>query len=616
MASVTLRPGLLFARLARGAIAFVLVVLAVRVARADEPTSTPQSHSTDDRTLAEARQHFERGYQLAKDRRSLDAALAEFLASRDLHPMRTSTCNAAVILDLLGRYAEALELYSATLREFSFPADGGSGAFCDRRPGIEQRIAALRALTGEIEIQCGDPGASVSVDGEQRGMTPLPDAFRVNAGTHTVRLAKEGFATEELTISIAGGARKTVKLTLHRLFATGTLVVQELSGRSLDVVVDAVAVGRTPWRGSLALGSHSVILRGAGYFGTSPSSAEVRQNEVTTLTLSATELDSSLRVEPTPSSAAVHFDGISVGSGIWDGRLPSGPHRVEIVAAGHLPFRRDVNLTKGGRQVVRGILERDPSSPLWRYAARPHLYAELEVAAALAHTFNGGADNSCQCRDRQPPLGALGGARVGYMLPNRIAVELLGGYLSLSERMTRRITGLGDANSPTFSSTDYLDQTTLSGPLAELSGSYRLLDKRTPLTARIGMGVAVLTSSTSNGGTFAGSVTNPDTGQASTASRAVSIPEAQQHLVTPFGSTELRFGYRFSKLVSADIGVALLVLVPPDAPRAGTSNLGGDAHRATLLDPSGVPGVMRLPDERVAGPFLAIAPSIAVRADL
>lgn len=587
------------------------VIATASVTRAEEiANAVPAIVDPSDaqRAKAKAKERFDLGLALARTGQNWDAALAEFLASRELFPTRSATRNAAVALAQLGRYAESLELYLTLLREFSasIPAD--------ERVAIDRGMNAVRARVGELEIRVKEVGVSVVVDGQQRGTTPLADVIRVNAGSHTLRFGKEGFETGEAVLSVAGGTRKPVEIRLRRLFANGTLVVQEATGLVLDAVVDAAIVGKTPWRGAIAPGAHTVLLRGPRNFGTPPSSADVRVDETTILTLSASALDASVHVEPAPSSSTVYIDGVSVGNGIWDGRLPSGLHRFEATAAGHLPFRRVVQLAPQKRQLVQATLERDLTSPLWQDRVHSQFYLELGVGALVAPSLHGSADDTCNCSKRNRPFGALAGLRVGYSLAGGLGVELMGGYLTISESMTRRMTGAGEPNSPTFLATDYHDSTTLRGPMAAISVGYRMLEKKTPLTARVGIGVASLSSVTSNGGTFKGQVSTsgaPD----ETVARFVSIGEAPQRLLTPFGSTELRLGYRLAKRVTIDVGAAVFLFVPPNAARAGTNSLANGIHRADKLDPGGTPGVMRLPDETVAGTFVAFEPSIGVRVD-
>jgi hypothetical protein len=196
--------------------------------------------------------------------------------------------------------------------------------------------------------------------------------------------------------------------------------------------------------------------------------------------------------------------------------------------------------------------------------------------------------------------------------------------MSISSSATRTVDAIGDPNAPTFQATRYRDSTRLSGPFAALSVAYRVFEK-TPFTARAGVGLASFDSRTANSGTFSGQATNPaqPTETQTIAGPLAANAEATQHLATPFGSTELRIGYRLSKVFSADIGAALMIFFPPSVARAGTNNLSTSLSRAATInapaskwstgDPVGTV-VLQLPREDVASAFVALSPSIAVRA--
>jgi hypothetical protein len=352
---------------------------------------------------------------------------------------------------------------------------------------------------------------------------------------------------------------------------------------------------------------------------------EVVLDRTTSLTLRAVRLDGDVLVEPLPSNASVYVDGVSVGNGVWEGQLPSGNHRIEVAAPGHLPFRRDVAIGKQAREVVRAHLERDSSSPMWKDAFRPHFYLDGTLGGLLAASLHGSADERCDCAVRSRPLGFMALARLGYSPFGGFGLELAGGYVRLAEDMTRRLIADGETNRWTTS--DYRDSTILKGPFAVVSTSYRMLHK-TPVTARLGMGMAALKTTTTNVGTFRGELrrTNDDGNEeAQVLTSRVSIEETQRRLVTPFASTEIRFGYRLSERLSLDLGVGLWLFLPPDELRTGANNVSDERRRASLIDPRGAgwadgselaPGLIWLPEERIAGAFLAASPSLSVRLEL
>ena len=109
------------------------------------------------------------------------------------------------------------------------------------------------------------------IDGRARGVLPLAAPLRVSAGSHGVRVYKEGFAAFEARIDVAGQATVAVDVHLDALMESGRLRVTEQEQKVVEVIVDNVDVGAAPWEGSLAIGDHMVVLRGEGRSGRSPS---------------------------------------------------------------------------------------------------------------------------------------------------------------------------------------------------------------------------------------------------------------------------------------------------------------------------------------------------------
>ncbi len=344
------------------------------------PVSAPPVQ--DDKDLeakrSEARSYFEKGLAFF-EKEAWDAALAEFFRSRRIYPTRAATENAAFCLRQLRRLDEALEMFEDMLK-FSNLTEA-------KRKTAEAAIAELQGQIGTLRIEGAEAGASIVVDGRYRGTLPLAGPLRVGVGTHEIRAFKEGSDPFGTTIEVKGKEEAVVQL--RSLSTGGRLKVTEQHQRVLEVVVDGIVVGKTPWEGSLSVGEHLVTLRGSldldaipecapGYegalqgkraaprgnveLGTQPVSVPIRLREVTKLTLTAEALDTSLRVEPTPGGASVSVDSVVVGRGAWEGRLRVGEHKVEVTADGFLPQTRRVSLERRKRQVVKIDLERDRSA--------------------------------------------------------------------------------------------------------------------------------------------------------------------------------------------------------------------------------------------------------------
>src|ERR1041384_1832263 len=110
-----------------------------------------------------AKAHFDSGNALLV-KGEVAAALVEFLQSRALFPTRGNTLNAAIALQRLGRFDEALELYSSLPRDFEL--DG------EQRARVEHEVELLRGLTGTLSIRA-EAGVNLSIDGRERGVAPL-----------------------------------------------------------------------------------------------------------------------------------------------------------------------------------------------------------------------------------------------------------------------------------------------------------------------------------------------------------------------------------------------------------------------------------------------------------
>lgn len=492
----------------------------------------------------EARNHFQRGLSLL-DEEKWDAALAEFLRSRELLPRRSATKNAAICLRRLNRNDEALEMFEALLVFPDLPKTDKEFA--------EREIAALTSLIGLIEIKGAEGGASIVIDSRDRGTFPAPGPLRVGVGTHVVRVYKDGFEAFESRVEVAGRETRTVAVKMRALSQAGRVTVVEQKGRVLDVVIDNVVVGKTPWEGSLATGDHVVFLRGDDV-GTQPASVPVKINQVTPLTLAAEPLTSALRVEPTPAGASIALDGVSLGHGLWEGRLSSGGHRLEITAEGFVPVVRDMTLASGKRELLTITLERDPTSSMWR-DSRGRFFAELDAGFGVTPSFSGEVAASCTAGcSGSPGMGFLALGRGGYRFPSGFMLGIDAGYLMLVQGLGDRattVTPTGLAANP--GTVD--DAFRLQGAVVGAFAGIRVGD-RFALTFRLGADVLLGTVSDHRSGTFTtiARPKNPATPYSINVAQALSLNALS---IAP----DVRFGVKVVEHLELSVGVEAMILV-------------------------------------------------------
>jgi hypothetical protein len=540
----------------------------------------------EDPRRAQAKEHFLRGVEHT-ERGEWDAAVSEFLKSREVLPTSTNTYNAAVALRKAKRFDESLDMYEALLRDFPDIAAG-------EKQVAARELEQLRASVGALELEGGVPRAKIVVDGRERGVYPLAAPLRLGAGSHTVRVSADGHLPFETRVDVVGGQSTRIKLSLVPLTAAGRLSVSEQTGKVLDVVVDNATVGRTPWEGALPPGEHTVLLRGEKNTGTQPVRPMVALDQVVTLNLLAEQLDASVRVDPLPATSLVAVDGVIVGQGAWQGRLRAGAHEIRATAEGFLPFTRRISLKKDAAETVPATLERDPT---FLAGPRPSFGAELDSSLPIGAAFGGDVADACTggC-SAGVPLGLHAVVHGIYQLGSGFGAGLDAGYL-LAFRSTTGADATLQPKGRALNPGTADDALRLSGLTLGASAQYHR-GETWPFTARLGAGVMLGSLNDSRSGTF----TN-------TTSERYQVDIQESAPATYFYvAPEVRLGRYFTKRFEVNVGAEVLLMSALTQPRwrdqtaVVTSNVArGD-------------GIATFGERTTAGSFLVfIAPGIGAR---
>lgn len=552
-----------------------------------EPPATTQAQTgADESRRDEARARFEKGVALFRTA-DWDAALAEFAASTKLFPTRNATENAAVCLRRLKRYDEALATFETLLREFpALPPD--------QRLRAQREISTLQTLVGTIQVEGSEIDAAISIDGLARGTYPTLEPLRAGAGSHVVRVYKEGFEAFEQHIDLAGGQTVRVKAALRPLTQSGRLRVTERGGRALELSINGVAVGVTPWEGLLPVGKHVVVLRGDDGVGTQPAPVSVEHGKVAALTLVAERLETALIIETEPPGAVIAIDSVEVARGIWNGNLKAGPHRIEVALEGFVPVRRDMELLSGRREVARITLDRDPDAPLWRKPSK--WVVEATVALGVLPTLQGDVAASCAGACSQGVgLGGLASGYAGYELGTGIGFGISAGYLFADQQVDNRdvtVTPRGLPSRGGFAD----ERLRLTGVLLAGAAGLRF-GERLPISVRMGAGVLLGQVGDARTARF------PLDGESSyLAPEIVDTRAATFVVLAPQGRVGLPLTDRLE--LSAELRVMLLIAL--STPRWGEA-----LPRPVLLPDD---GYSAYPAESLVGRFtVVIAPGLSAR---
>jgi hypothetical protein len=559
----------------------------------------PALQPTDSAVLAQAKELFRRGNTLLQSG-EVELALDLFQQSRALVPGVGNTMNAAISLDRLGRFDEALRNYELVLKEFQDRLTD------EDRKTIGVATTTLRRKVGSIDVAANVEGVLV-IDGRRRGELPLSAPIRVLPGSHTVRVIRDGYAPAEAVVPVKVGEEASVDLRLEVLTSAGRLRVIDESGASdSEVVVDGAPVGKAPWEGTLGVGRHVVLLRGKDT-GTGPSVASVVAGQTVPVSLRAAPLGPPLRLDPSPLTATVILDDVLLGAGPWEGRLPLGPHRVAASEEGYQTRSEALDGTTRGE--VRLALEIDEDHPRWRRNQPSRLGVELFGGLGLGSGLGSDAESGCgsSCTGRSGPLGPLGGVRGSLELPNRLRFEIGVGYWRVTTSLDRTAPATRPTPGQALHSYDLHDELRLTGPFATLGVGYRLpLSRRFALIGRLGLGAYFAAASDTVTGQAVRGTDRADV-FVDHSGRAV---RSVDFFVQPEVGGQLSLGRVH---VGAGVGLAVFLL---DGPRsslgdtqvqdAGTRCQGNPAQIACISADSGRAG------EHPYGPFRLWIPQLSV----
>jgi hypothetical protein len=153
----------------------------------------------------------------------------------------------------------------------------------ERQREVEALIGAVRALVSVVHVKVDEPGASVLVDGQPAGTTPLDHPLLVDLGQRQVTVTKAGFKEHRITQDFAGGSETTLAITLQRAPVAGRLTV-DTGEQNATITIDGRVVGERRWEGPLSNGPHQVRVSGLG-LRTQTSEVRVSEGEARTLHL-------------------------------------------------------------------------------------------------------------------------------------------------------------------------------------------------------------------------------------------------------------------------------------------------------------------------------------------
>jgi hypothetical protein len=227
---------------------------------------------------------YRQAYELSRDPRLLfDMAVCE----RDLKAY-------ARMQDLLVRYER----------------EAGPDLPLAQKTQVDAALAAIQRLVGTVRLDVSEAGASVGVDGEPAGSTPLTGPLVIDLGKHTLSVSKAGFDPVVQTVQIAGGNEIGVTIHLVAIVRSAQLLV--VADAEATISVDRRVAGHGRFDGAVSPGRHDVLVTAPGKksYGTS---LDFHDGEVRTLQVTLENLPRGVGLWPWIAGGAVLAAGAVVG---------------------------------------------------------------------------------------------------------------------------------------------------------------------------------------------------------------------------------------------------------------------------------------------------------------
>ena len=235
-------------------------------------------------------------------------------------------------LGIIGSYLLQAEKegYRALSREIEITRDGSSYSF------------AMEKLPGLIDLTSEPLGATVLIDGDPLGETPLYGE-EISAGLRTVRFEHERYLPEERTVEIEGfGKHSSLAVTLDPAWAVYSI---ETDPQGATVAVDGIEKGQTPLELELVAGRRELLFTRAEH---TPLTVEldVAAGQDQTLPVYRLELaPASLKLSSNPAGATVTAGGAYQGRTPVELSLPAKTsHQLRFSAAGYKDATRKLTL--------------------------------------------------------------------------------------------------------------------------------------------------------------------------------------------------------------------------------------------------------------------------------
>ena len=352
----------------------------------------PSKRSLRDELPEAARRELDKARELY-DAGNFGPAATEYMVVYELSKNPRVLYNVAICEKNLSHFAKAVTLLEREIRE------GGRKLPAHEQRDAEVAIGLIRDFVSAVEVTSNEAGASILVDGEPAGTTPLAKPIPVDVGKHTIEAKKTGFVTASQAVEVPRRHTPSVALQLAPEQAVAAVTVDASGAPHANIWIDGVDHGPAPFRGSLPLGRHTFEARADGYAAVVQTTTLASAAPVSlAMVLTEARHEGKAKVVASPQGSAIEIDGRVVGESSWEGVLRSGGHHLTVKKAGFLDYSSELVVTDGQSRTLQIDLNQDSGRGVFFWAAGSVLVA---TGAVIAGVF------LFRPRDPQPVVGTF-----------------------------------------------------------------------------------------------------------------------------------------------------------------------------------------------------------------
>ncbi len=223
---------------------------------------------------------------------------------------------------------------------------------------------SLEPAWGQLVISSRPAGATVTVNGEVRGVTPLTTELLESGELVSLKLA--GFKRWQRTLSVAAGETLTQETPV--LDPADALLAIASRPTGASITVNGSFRGTAPAELALDPGKeHRISLFLDGYQ-TARRTVQLNSGEETRMSVNLSANAGDIRILTTPKDAEIWIDGRLRGKSGITVNLPAKAHKLEVRKAGYASKAQTISPKPGVEQVVQVKLLTEKQA---RWAATP-----------------------------------------------------------------------------------------------------------------------------------------------------------------------------------------------------------------------------------------------------